>query len=325
MVMRSISEYSELIEESIRNLGLPVAELPGLYEPINYGLDSGGKRLRPVLTLMTCDAFGGDLTKALRPAVGMEMFHNFTLLHDDVMDKSDLRRGRPTVHKKWNESTAILSGDTMLTLATQLVSEVEDDKLRMVLDSFNRMAIDVYEGQQMDMDFETDDNVSLDRYMKMIKGKTSALLGCSAEIGAIIAGCSAEDSKEVYNFGVALGLAFQIQDDYLDLYGDAATFGKPIGGDVLNEKKTFLPLNALSMKDHSKYAALKEALKMYPSEDKIRVIREIFTAMDIPLVCEKAIDVYSSEAVKSLAMTSMKEDGQEALRGLTEKLIGRKK
>lgn len=323
--MKNIEDYSLMIENGISQLALPIDKLPGLYEPIYYGLSGGGKRLRPVLTLMVCDAFGEDASKALRPAIGVEMFHNFTLLHDDVMDKSDIRRGKPTVHRQWNESTAILSGDTMLTLATQLIMEVPNDKLRSTLDVFNQMAIDVYEGQQMDMDFETDSNVELDRYITMITGKTSALLGCAAEIGALIAGCNEEDCKNIYKFGVSLGLAFQIQDDYLDLYGDEATFGKPIGGDILNNKKTFLPIAALSMTDSVHYTELKEAMSMQGSRAKIDRIRNLFTAMKVPAICEQAIDNYSADALNALSRTSMSEEGKNALSKVVEKLIGRKK
>lgn len=323
--MKNIEDYSLMIENGISQLALPIDKLPGLYEPIYYGLSGGGKRLRPVLTLMVCDAFGEDASKALRPAIGVEMFHNFTLLHDDVMDKSDIRRGKPTVHRQWNESTAILSGDTMLTLATQLIMEVPNDKLRSTLDVFNQMAIDVYEGQQMDIDFETDSNVELDRYITMITGKTSALLGCAAEIGALIAGCNEEDCKNIYKFGVSLGLAFQIQDDYLDLYGDEATFGKPIGGDILNNKKTFLPIAALSMTDSVHYTELKEAMSMQGSRAKIDRIRNLFTAMKVPAICEQAIDNYSADALNALSRTSMSEEGKNALSKVVEKLIGRKK
>lgn len=323
--MKNIEDYSLMIENGIVQLALPTEKLPGLYEPIYYGLSGGGKRLRPVLTLMVCDAFGEDASKALHPAIGVEMFHNFTLLHDDVMDKSDMRRGKPTVHRQWNESTAILSGDTMLTLATQLVMEVPDDKLRSTLNVFNQMAIDVYEGQQMDMDFETDSNVELDRYITMITGKTSALLGCAAEIGALTAGCNEEDCKNIYKFGVSLGLAFQIQDDYLDLYGDEATFGKPIGGDILNNKKTFLPIVALSMTDSMHYAELKEAMSMECSRAKIDRIRNLFTAMNVPAICKQAIDNYSADALNALSRTSMSEEGKDALSKVVEKLIGRKK
>lgn len=323
--MKNISEYASIIENAINNLKLPTDNLPTLYEPIVYGMAAGGKRLRPVLTIMTSDAFGGDINNAINPAIGLEMFHNFTLLHDDVMDNSDLRRGRPTVHKQWNENTAILSGDTMLTLATQLVSDVDDSKLRTTLDTFNRMAIDVYEGQQIDMDFEQRNDVCIDEYIKMITGKTSALLGCAAKIGAIVANASADDQQRMYDFGVSLGVAFQIQDDYLDLYGDAATFGKPIGGDVLNNKKTFLPLTALMSVSNKMSAELNEAFNMPACEEKISRIRELFTSIGVPQKCEETIERYSQLAAKMIDSTNMTNEGKKAFHSLIEKLIKRNK
>ncbi|MDE6023567.1 MAG: polyprenyl synthetase family protein, partial [Muribaculaceae bacterium] len=242
--MLRISEYSSLAEETIRSLSFPGSDLDGLYAPITYGMQSGGKRLRPTLVLMAADAFGNCPQKALKAAAGIEMYHNFTLLHDDVMDKSELRRGRPTVHAKWDESTAILSGDTMLTVATQLISEVDDNILRPVLDTFDAQAIKVYEGQRLDMDFETKEDVSIDEYIEMIKAKTGALLGGAAKIGALIGGASYEDAELMDEFGIMLGVAFQIEDDYLDTFGNADTFGKPIGGDINNNKKTFLMVKA---------------------------------------------------------------------------------
>lgn len=323
--MKGLTEYSSYIENAIKNLTLPTDTLPSLYEPIVYGLDGGGKRIRPLLTLMTCDAFHGNIEKALNAAIGLEMFHNFTLLHDDVMDNSDLRRGRPTVHKRWDKNTAILSGDTMLTLATELITDVDDHKLRTVLNTFNRMAIDVYEGQQIDMDFEQRNDVCIEEYIRMITGKTSALLGCAAQIGAIIAGASEEDCSRMYDFGVALGLAFQIQDDYLDLYGDALTFGKPIGGDILNDKKSFLPLTALNIVPKEKSGELNTILAMSPSEDKINIVRNFFTQIGVPQSCEITIDKYSKKAAEMISNTKMSDSGKNDFYSLIEKLINRKK
>lgn len=320
--MKSIKEYSQIIEDAIKSLNLPTERLDGLYSPIIYGMAEGGKRLRPVLTLMACEAFGKPFKEAVNAGVALEMYHNFTLLHDDVMDNSDMRRGRPTVHRKWDANTAILSGDTMLTLATQLVMNVDDSILRDVLDTFNQMSIDVFEGQQMDMDFEDRNDVSLDEYMTMITGKTSALLGCAAKIGAIVAGCSKEDAESMYRFGVALGLAFQIQDDYLDVYGDEATFGKPIGGDILNDKKTFLMLSALNV-DPQNNSNLRQAMQMPASVDKIAVIREIYNDLNIPNICRKAIVKFSEEATDMIQSTSMCEEGKIVFKNLIENLVGR--
>lgn len=321
--MRKVSEYSAIVESAVESLNLPANHLPGLYEPIIYGMASGGKRLRPVLTLMACEAFGGDVERASDVAVGLEMFHNFTLLHDDVMDNSDMRRGRPTVHKKWDENTAILSGDTMLTLATQLMMHVDDNRLRWVLDTFNQMAIDVYEGQQWDMDFEHRDDVTLDEYMRMITGKTSALIGCAAKIGAIVAGSSKEDAEAMYRYGLSLGLAFQIQDDYLDVYGDAATFGKPIGGDILNDKKTFLMLSALA--DDSVRQSLKDAMLIADDAEKIAAVRAIYTESGIPQLCRRRIAEYSAEAISEIDSTEMSAEGKVAMKELVASLLGREK
>lgn len=322
--MKSIAEYSAEVEKVIRSMKLPGGMVAKLYQPIEYALATGGKRIRPVLVLMGADAFGGCIAEALRPAVGIETFHNFTLLHDDVMDKSDLRRGRPTVHKKYDENTAILSGDTMLTLATQLISEVDGSLLRIVLDTFNTMAIAVYEGQRLDMDFETSDNVTSDDYLKMIEGKTGSLLGASAMIGALIGGASEEDARKMYEFGVMTGLAFQIQDDWLDTFGDSTTFGKPIGGDILNGKKTFLYVTAMS-EGGQNAEALKAAFSMPPSEMKIKTVTRLYEKAGVSEKCKKAVGHYSSKALKALNVTSLGEEEKDSFRKLAEKLVGRKK
>lgn len=320
--MKTIKEYSTIVNQAINTLNLPSDRLNGLYSPIEYGMAEGGKRLRPVMTLMACEAFGDNIDNAINAAIGMEMYHNFTLLHDDVMDNSDLRRGRPTVHRKWNSSTAILSGDTMLTLATQLVMTVNDSILREVLDTFNQMSIDVFEGQQLDMDFETRDNVTLDEYMTMITGKTSALLGCATKVGALIAGCSEHDAEAMYDFGVALGLAFQIQDDYLDVYGDESTFGKPIGGDILNNKKTFLMLTALDI-DKNENSNLMTAMNMPASKEKIESVRKEYDALGIPAICRNKILEYSQQASQLIDSTDMSSEGKTAFKNLVDSLVGR--
>ena len=242
---------------------------------------------------MGADAFGEAAGKALTPAVGIETFHNFTLLHDDVMDRSDVRRGRPTVHKKYGENAAILSGDTMLTLAT-------------------------------DMDFETSDKTSLPEYMQMIEGKTGSLLGASAKIGAIIGGAGEKDADLMYDFGMAIGVAFQIQDDWLDTFGDPTTFGKPIGGDILNSKKTYLYLSGIS--EHPDYAdALRAAMNMAPGESKIKTVTRLYEKLGIKESAAKAVAHYSSKAMTSLKKTSLGDEEKEAFKKLAEKLIGRKK
>ena len=322
--MNRISEYSALAEARIRDLDLPGGKLERLYAPVSYGMQAGGKRLRPPLLLMTADAFGDCARKALDPAVGIEMFHNFTLLHDDVMDKSDMRRGRPSVHARWDENTAILSGDTMLTLATKMVTEVDDSILRHVLDTFNDQALRVYEGQRLDMDFEEMDEVALDDYIEMIKAKTGALLGAAAKIGALIGGASSEDADRMYEFGLMLGVAFQIEDDYLDTFGNADTFGKPIGGDINNNKKTFLMVKGLS-EGGPNAEALKAALRMAPGATKVKTVTRIYEAMGMPAASKAEVAAYSSKALAAIKKTSLGDDRREAFRKLIEKLIGRTK
>lgn len=322
--MNRISEYSAMAEAAIREISLPTGKLDPLYAPITYGLQAGGKRLRPTLLLMAADAFGNCPEKAVAPAVGIEMFHNFTLLHDDVMDKSDVRRGRPSVHAKWDENTAILSGDTMLTLATKKISEVDDSILRQVLDTFNDQALLVYEGQRLDMDFEQMTDVDIDEYIEMIKDKTGALLGAAAKIGALIGGASAEDAEKMYEFGMMLGVAFQIEDDYLDTFGNADTFGKPIGGDINNNKKTFLMVKALSTAGPNSQA-LKAALSMAPGATKVKTVTRIYDTMGMPAVSKAEVAAYSSKALAAIKKTSLSDDRREAFRHLIEKLIGRTK
>lgn len=322
--MKSISEYRGDVEKAILDLELPKGKLKGLYEPIEYALAAGGKRIRPVMVLMGADAFGGKSAEAMRAALGIETYHNFTLLHDDVMDKSDLRRGRQTVHKKYGENAAILSGDTMLTLATMMVSEVEGSLLRRVLDTFNEMAIDVYEGQQLDMEFETAEDITLHDYLEMIEGKTGSLLGASVKIGSLIGGAGDEDARLMYEFGVMTGLAFQIQDDWLDTFGDASTFGKPIGGDILNAKKTFLYVAAMA-EDGQNAEALKAAYAMPANELRVKAVTRLYEKMGIGEMCKKAVAKYSGKAMKALNSTTLGEEQKVAFRKLAEKLVGRKK
>lgn len=322
--MNKISDYSAQIEKVIRDLEFPGGNLSGLYEPISYSMTAGGKRLRPSLLMMTADAFGDAASKAEKAAVGIEMFHNFTLLHDDVMDKSDMRRGRQTVHTKWDENTAILSGDTMLTIATQCIADVDDSVLRPVLDTFNDMALRVYEGQRLDMDFENSPNVELADYIRMITDKTGALLGAAARIGAIIGGASADDASRMAEYGVMLGIAFQIQDDWLDVFGDSSTFGKPIGGDINNNKKSFLLLKGLSA-GTSDSTALAEAMKLPAGPTKVKVVTRIYEKMDMSRACREAVASYSKKALAALKATSLSDERREPFRLLVDKLTGRRK
>lgn len=322
--MKSFSDYSGLVEKTIQDLRYPGGVLDSLYQPISYGMAAGGKRLRPALLLMACEAFGGEAESAMDAAAGIEMFHNFTLLHDDVMDNSDTRRGRPSVYAKWGQNAAILSGDTMLTLATQLISKVPDSHLRNILDIFNQMAIRVYEGQALDMDFESRMDVDIDDYIRMIMDKTGALIGAAAQIGALIGGATESQAKEMYEFGMMLGIAFQIQDDWLDVYGDASTFGKPIGGDINNNKKSFLLLQALGSSGNE-VDAIKAALELPAGDTKVKIVTNIYSRLDISEKSKQEIARYSSLAMAALKRTGLSEEMTLPFRKLTDKLTGRKK
>lgn len=322
--MKKFSEYSAEIEKCIRDVKYPGGDVAGLYEPIAYAMSAGGKRLRPSLVLMMADAFGGNAEEAISAAVGVEMFHNFTLLHDDVMDKSDMRRGRPSVHAKWDENHAILSGDTMLTLATEYVSKVPDTVLRNVLETFNSAALHVYEGQQLDMDFETRSDVTVEDYLRMIEGKTGALIGGAAKIGALIGGANAEQAEKIYEYGVKLGLAFQIQDDWLDVFGDAGTFGKPIGGDINNNKKSYLLLRALG-EGGANAEALAEAMKLPAGPTKVKIVTKLYEKIGVSEMCRKSVAEYSSKAIEALRRSGLSEEAREPMRLLVDKLTGRRK
>ena len=319
--MLDINNLSEIINESLRNINYP-ATPAGLYQPIAYILDCGGKRLRPVLTLAACEALGATPETAINQAMGMEMFHNFTLLHDDVMDKADLRRGRPTVHRKWDEPTAILSGDALLTLATQRVTINAGQHLGQVMDLFNKTAMEVYEGQLFDMDFEQQDNVTIEQYVEMIRLKTSVLLGASCQMGAIMAGAPDKVADALYTYGEKLGLAFQLQDDYLDTYGDALIFGKEIGGDIVNNKKTWLLVTALSLDTTGKLRKLVDHCSVSNAE-KISTVMEIYDRYEIPRLCTDAIKGYVEEAVAAVKSAGLSPAAENFFVELAQSTIGR--
>lgn len=296
--MQTFSEYTGLIEQTLKNIHYPSVPA-GLYEPIAYTLEGGGKRLRPALTLAVCEAFGCSVSAAVNQAVAIELFHNFTLLHDDVMDRADMRRGRPTVHVRWNDRTAILSGDAMLTMANILVRRGCDDRKAGEASALlDRTAMEVYEGQQFDMDFEDRSDVTVDEYIEMIRLKTSVLIGCACRMGALMAGAPKECAKAMYAYGERLGLAFQLQDDYLDTYGDPIVFGKEIGGDILNDKKTWLLITALN-EDAEGVLAQEISTPSSPAE-KIRRVREVYDRLDLDRRCHELIDRYVNEAIAML-------------------------
>lgn len=297
-------------------------EPAGLYRPIEYALDCGGKRLRPTLLLAVCSALGGNMEAARPAALGIEMFHNFTLLHDDVMDRADMRRGRPTVHVKWNDVTAILSGDAMLTLAGSLMTQMPDNVLRPVLDMFNRTAMEVYEGQQYDMDFEQRLDVTVDEYMRMIRLKTSVLLACACYIGAVIAGASEAEAQAFYEYGVNLGLAFQLRDDWLDTYGDPAVFGKAIGGDIINRKKTWLLISALRESHGDLEGILAEDLE---NDELIRQVKRVYDGLKLSDRCDRLIAHYASLAVEAIAAVNIDDADRTFFTGLAKSLSARDK
>jgi geranylgeranyl diphosphate synthase type II len=309
----------------------------GLYEPIEYTLAAGGKRVRPQLAMIASRMFGGKDEEVLPAALALEVFHNFTLLHDDVMDKADVRRGRPTVHVKWNENTAILSGDQMLIEAYKLLSGVPADKLPKVLQFFNQMATEICEGQQYDVDFESQEHVTIEDYLKMIRLKTSVLLANALQIGAYIAGADTQAQEALYQFGIHIGLAFQIQDDILDVWGDPKTFGKAVGGDISCNKKTFVYLEAKRrggdevMRQGGDEAMRRggERLEEWYSQvledntEKIAAVKEIFEQLDVRTACEKVVEDYTRKALALLEQLPQNE-ATEQLRQLANKLNTRK-
>ena len=297
----------------------------GLYAPIEYVLSMGGKRLRPVLMLMAYNLYRDDVDTILPTAAGLEIYHNYTLLHDDLMDRADMRRNKPTVHKLWNDNTAILSGDTMLVLAYQQMALSDKAHLKEILDIFNRTALEIGEGQQYDMDFETRDDVTEDEYIEMIRLKTSVLLAAALRMGAVLGGASAEDAARLYDYGIQVGLAFQLQDDYLDVYGDEALFGKKIGGDILCNKKTYMLINALQRADEAQRAELTrwiEARDFCP-EDKIRAVTALYDAIGIRELCDRRIAYYFDCAGRILADVQVDAARKEVLDRYVASLMNR--
>lgn len=305
---------------------MPLDRKPaGLYEPVRYVLSLGGKRIRPVLMLMAYELYHDDIESIMPAALGLETYHNYTLLHDDVMDHADVRRGKPTVHRVWNENTAILSGDAMLVLAYQLISQAKDDVLRPVLELFTTTALEIGEGQQYDMDFETRMDVREEEYIEMIRLKTSVLLACALKLGAIQAGAPVEDADRLYDFGVNLGIAFQLQDDLLDVYGDFATFGKRIGGDILEGKKTFMLINALQIADAGQRDALETWLNKKDGnpQEKITAVTCIYDQLGIKQLAEKKIASYCDKALQCLDSVNLPEERKLPLHQLALSLMER--
>ena len=296
-----------------------------LYEPVEYVMSLGGKRIRPVLMLMAYNLYHEDVTPALQPALGLETYHNFTLLHDDVMDCADVRRGKPCVHKVWDDNSAILSGDTMLVMAFQMMQQCAADKLAPVMQTFTQTALEIDEGQQYDILFETRSDVSAAEYIEMIRLKTSVLLACALKIGAMLADAPRADADALYEFGEKMGLAFQLQDDYLDVYGNYETFGKKIGGDILCNKKTYMLINALAKADQPQRQLLEQwlATTNCNPEEKITAVTHIYDSLQIPEMARQKIDQYTTEALNALHKVALPDVQKEPLRQLALGLLSR--
>ncbi|HOZ29628.1 MAG TPA: polyprenyl synthetase family protein [Bacteroidales bacterium] len=310
--MHNDKELFSIINNSLEKISLE--EKPeNLYAPIKYSIEVGGKRIRPILCLMAAEMFDANYNIAINPAIGIEIFHNFTLLHDDIMDKADMRRGKPTIHYRWNENIALLSGDAMSVIAYKFITE--SNNLKKVLDVFSETALQICEGQQFDMDFEKTENVLVEDYLKMIKLKTAVLIACSLKIGAITANAPENESIKLYEFGKNLGMAFQLQDDYLDTYGDIEQFGKPIGGDIVANKKTFLLIKSLELANSEQLKSLRYWLKLesFDKAEKISAIRAIFDNLKIADISKKLIDYYFSLAEESLMSINLSEEKKKLL------------
>ncbi len=323
-MQKSIDYFQKEIEKYIQEINLG-KQPKGLYEPVAYCLNNGGKRMRPLMTLLACDLFEGNIRDALPSAVGLELFHNFTLLHDDIMDNAPIRRNRPTIHEKWNINTAILSGDLMYALAYSYVSQAPDHALRKVIALFNKTVIEVCEGQQYDMDFEQRQVVSATEYLEMIRLKTAVLPAACLQTGAIIAGASEEDQKNTYQFGEQIGLAFQLRDDWLDVFGDASLFGKKTGGDIIANKKTWLYIHALEMARDDQKAILISAFnnKIKDKDEKVRIVKDIYNHLDINAIAQKTMKEHYVRAFDCLDAISMPPERKMLLKELAEMLLNR--
>lgn len=326
MKQQTSEQLLQQIHEYIGKLSY-MREPMGLYDPIEYVLGLGGKRLRPVLMLLAYNLYKEDVTRIFSQAAGIETYHNFTLLHDDLMDKADMRRNKPTVHKKWDENTAILSGDAMLILAYQfMMKECPLECVKRVMEVFGRTALEVCEGQQWDMEFEHRLDVTVDEYIEMIRLKTSVLLAAALKIGTILGGAPEEDAQLLYDFGIKMGLAFQLQDDYLDVYGDPAVFGKKIGGDILCNKKTFMLITALSLAEGEEKETLLNWLRAtdYVAEEKIQSVTALYNKVGVPGLCQARIDAYYKEGLELLDKVNVESSLKEELKKFVCHLMDRK-
>lgn len=322
--MEILKKYNTELQEHLQN-AVAQKEPEQLYDPIKYILSLGGKRIRPALTLMVCDFFGTDFKKAMSAAMAVELFHNFSLIHDDIMDNAPLRRGKKTVHEKWDVNTAILSGDAMLILAYQFFENYEPQMFQELAKLFSETALQVCEGQQHDMDFEIRDDVTLLEYIKMIDHKTAVLLGAAMKMGAIVADASESDKDKIYHFGRNLGIAFQLQDDYLDVFGDPETFGKQVGGDIISNKKTFLYIMAVGQGSSLQAEELEQLFSINPKDPdgKISRVREIFLTSGAAKATRDEIEKYSNHAFLLLEGINILKEKKDMLREFGENLMQR--
>jgi geranylgeranyl diphosphate synthase type II len=322
--MRSITDYQNIISSHFEKLSLDKEPI-SLYEPIRYILGLGGKRLRPVLTLMATEVFEVDCQEALAAATAVEVFHNFSLIHDDIMDDAPLRRGNETVHEKWNVNTGILSGDAMLILAYQYFEGYEPAVFQELAKLFSKTALEVCEGQQYDVDFETRDDVTIPEYLKMIQYKTAVLVGAAMKMGAIVAKTSEENATAIYDFGLNLGLAFQLQDDYLDAFGNPETFGKQVGGDIIENKKTYLYLKAIEFATANQKEQLLHLFSIQPSDntDKIDTVKVLFNQTGAAQATQKAIEDFTFKAFETLDTMNISGDKKAVLKAFGQKLMSR--
>jgi len=322
--LKQLSDLQAIISAEVKQLNFPSYPAE-LYEPIKYILSLGGKRMRPALLLMACDLFGGDVNKAIPPALAIEVFHNFTLMHDDIMDNAPLRRGKTTVHERWNPNVGILSGDVMLIEGYKLMMQVDNAILRRILDIFNTTAVGVCEGQQLDMEFEKRINVNIEEYITMIRLKTAVVLGGALQIGAIIGGADTNDADLIYTFGEQLGIAFQLQDDILDVYGNPEKFGKQVGGDIMSNKKTFLLIKALELADPSQAAELNKWLNIQQPDQNEKVIAftGIYNQLQVRQYAEKAMQAYADKAFTALDAINLPDEHKQYLRDFADGLMVR--
>ncbi|WP_407556311.1 polyprenyl synthetase family protein [Winogradskyella sp. 4-2091] len=323
--MEHIEKYQESFLKYLE--GFTVNKEPqNLYSPINYILQLGGKRLRPVLTLMTAEVFGGTTEVAMDAALSIEVFHNFSLVHDDIMDDAPLRRGKETVHEKWNLNTGILSGDAMLIMAYQLFENYESNTFRALAKLFSKTALEVCEGQQYDIDFETRDDVTIAQYLQMIEYKTAVLVGAAMKMGAIVSKASIEDQNAIYEFGRLLGIAFQLQDDYLDAFGNPETFGKQVGGDIIENKKTYLYIKTLELGSDDDALNLKTFMSIseLSNENKVEKVKELFINSGAAEATQNAVKDYTNKAFDVLETLNITEDKKLLLRVFGEQLMTRR-